>query len=62
LSSQESNSQFEDLSIKMKAHCSLVLACAAEALGAAFPATTYGDKLRPLVSSKKIQNLITTDG
>jgi hypothetical protein len=46
----------------MRACCGLLLACAGEAFGAAFPATTYGDKLRPLVSSKKIQKLITTEG
>jgi hypothetical protein len=46
----------------MKIQCGLSVALAAEALGAAFPATTYGDKLRPLVNSKMIQSLITTDG
>lgn len=46
----------------MKVSCGLSLTFAAHALGAVFPATTYGDKLRPLVSSKKIQSLITTDG
>ncbi|KAH3909692.1 hypothetical protein HBH56_159810 [Parastagonospora nodorum] len=46
----------------MKVQCGLSAAFAAQALGAAFPATTYGDKLRPLISSEKIQKLITTDG
>jgi hypothetical protein len=46
----------------MKVQCGLSIAFAAQALGAAFPATTYGDKLRPLVNSKKIQSLITTNG
>jgi hypothetical protein len=46
----------------MKVQCSLCLAFAAQALGAAFPATTYGDSLRPMVSSEKIQSLITTKG
>ncbi|CAO2654670.1 Nn.00g114030.m01.CDS01 [Neocucurbitaria sp. VM-36] len=46
----------------MKVQSCLILACAAQTLGAAFPATTYGDQLRPLVSSNKIQDAITTDG
>jgi len=40
----------------------LTIVCAAQALGAAFPASTYGDKLRPLVESKKLQSKITTEG
>lgn len=46
----------------MRFYSGLSLALAGRTLGAAFPATTYGDKLRPLVSSDKIQSLITTEG
>lgn len=46
----------------MRISTGLVLVGATQALGAAFPASTYGDKLKPLVSSKKIQEGITTDG
>lgn len=46
----------------MKIQGSIILTCAVQVFGAAFPATTYGDKLRPLVSSKKLQDGITTDG
>ncbi|KAF1846810.1 aminopeptidase-like protein Y [Cucurbitaria berberidis CBS 394.84] len=46
----------------MRSQCCLALAFAVQVLGTVFPAPTYGDKLRPLVSSKKIQDVITTDG
>ncbi|KAI8942388.1 hypothetical protein NX059_000462 [Plenodomus lindquistii] len=45
----------------MKIQCGIAIACAAHAYGAAFPATTYGDKLRPLVASKEIQAAIKTE-
>lgn len=45
----------------MKLQSGIILACAAQVFGAAFPATTYGDKLRPLVSSKEIQAAIKTE-
>ncbi|KAL5118090.1 hypothetical protein ACEQ8H_003925 [Pleosporales sp. CAS-2024a] len=46
----------------MKIHYTLFVAYTAQVLRAAFPATTYGDNLRPLVLSEKMQSLITTDG
>ncbi|KAJ4286697.1 hypothetical protein N0V90_012949 [Kalmusia sp. IMI 367209] len=42
--------------------CGLVAAGAAQALAAAVPQSSYGNHLRPLVSSKPLQNMITTDG
>ncbi|KAF2741234.1 aminopeptidase-like protein Y [Polyplosphaeria fusca] len=46
----------------MKLHGSLLLAGASQSLAASFPRTTYGDNLRPLVESKALQALITTEG
>lgn len=46
----------------MKLQSALVLSGAAQALAAAFPDTTYGDRMRPLVNSKKLQDAITTEG
>ncbi|KAH9881833.1 hypothetical protein J1614_001004 [Plenodomus biglobosus] len=45
----------------MKIQYGIAIACAAHAYGAAFPATTYGDKLRPLVSSKEFQSAIKSE-
>lgn len=45
----------------MKLYSGLVLAYAAQALGAAFPVTTRDKAPRPLVSSEKIQNEIKTE-
>ncbi|KAF2867926.1 aminopeptidase-like protein Y [Massariosphaeria phaeospora] len=46
----------------MKTHCVLLLAGAARSLAAAFPRTTYGDRLRPVVKSQPFQDLVTTEG
>ncbi|ORY19687.1 aminopeptidase-like protein Y [Clohesyomyces aquaticus] len=46
----------------MKLHGSFLVAGVAQALGSALPRTTYGDSLRPLVSSGAIQDAITTEG
>jgi hypothetical protein len=46
----------------MKVQNGLILGCAACAYGAAFPSTTYGDSLRPLVNSEAIRKEITTEG
>lgn len=46
----------------MKLESGLLLAGAAQTLAAAFPGTTYGDKLKPYVKSKPYQDAITTEG
>ncbi|CBX93668.1 hypothetical protein IAQ61_003559 [Plenodomus lingam] len=45
----------------MKIQHGITFACAAHVYAAAFPATTYGDKLRPFVSSQEIQSAIKTE-
>ncbi|KAH7126641.1 aminopeptidase-like protein Y [Dendryphion nanum] len=46
----------------MKLYTGLVLAGAAQSLANAVPRTTYGDRFKPLVKSKPLQDLITTKG
>jgi hypothetical protein len=45
----------------MKVQCGIVVAGAAQAYAAAYPRSTY-EYTRPVVSSKPLQDLITTEG
>lgn len=47
---------------KMLMKSFLVVASAARSLAATVPQSSYGGNLRPLVSSKPLQDLVTTEG